>query len=74
MSKVDNEEFVKAWATSNTTSEIARKTGMTKDQISSRARYLRQKGVKLSPLFATRNRIDVDRLNALVMGAKAGKL
>ncbi len=42
-------EFIHAWQTSTTVREVARKTGLTKDAIRTRACRYRQLGVPLKP-------------------------
>lgn len=70
---VNNEEFVKAWMTSKNIKEVARKTGMTPDACSSRASYLRNVGVRIPRFQKTWQKVDVEGLNTIVLGAKAGK-
>lgn len=63
---VPNAEFVQAWMRSTTLVEVARKTGLTSTQASTKATYLREKGVKLPLMVATVDKNSVEALNKLV--------
>lgn len=69
MTKVSNEDFVVAWATSRTIDDVVKNTGMTRDAAGARGRYLRAKGVKLPKLNRPGTKLDalaVAQLNSLI--------
>lgn len=66
--KVNNEDFVVAWATAQNLDEVMRTTGMKKPAVQQRAKFLRDKGVKLPKLEGKRglDSYDIARLNSLI--------
>lgn len=81
MSYVSHEDFVRAWVTSRSVAEVARKTGIEFQQAIYKGRYLRSQGVRL-PIFTTRKTqkhsrkegVDIEKLNNIILAFKAGKL
>lgn len=69
--KITNEEFVKLFMNSNTNREVGDKAGLSAQAVLSRARYLRARGVNLPSKTGWR-KVDVDGLNDLIVGIKAG--
>lgn len=61
-SMATNEEFVRAWASSNTLKEISDKIGVAETSIVQRGHRLRAKGVKLPELKG----LDVNGLNEII--------
>jgi len=47
MANISNRDFVVAWATAKTMDEVVKTTGLARPTASTRASYLRGKGVKL---------------------------
>lgn len=68
VAKVDNRDFVVAYATAWTTDDVVKATGMSKAAISQRANYLRKKGVKLPKLSMRRpvDNLEIAQLNSLI--------
>jgi hypothetical protein len=60
-----NEDFVRAWQTSRTAAEVARKLGVRRDTVVQRASRLRRKGVRLKRMWHGPLAFDLDALNKL---------
>lgn len=71
--KVPNEEFIKIYMECDTVKEVVKRTGMKPAAIYTRAEFLRSRGVKL-PLQRGKQPLDVNSLNALILGQKAGTI
>jgi DNA-binding Lrp family transcriptional regulator len=71
VSFVSNTEFVKVWANSTSSRDVAQKLGITRDWVRKRAKRLRKAGVAL-PHFIRRNPyfVDFQKLNALYRAEK----
>lgn len=63
---VDSYEFVKPWVTSNSLDDVCEKLELTKQQASSKATSLRNRGVKLPKLSRRPDKNSVEELNKLV--------
>lgn len=61
---VTPEEFVRAWQSSESTDEVAKKTGRKASACQVRASAYRKRGIKLK-YFST-GRVDVDALNKII--------
>jgi hypothetical protein len=48
--RVSPEDFIRAWQSSSTTAEVARRLDMRRGTVIERARFYRERGVKLQPL------------------------
>lgn len=70
--RVSDEDFVRAYAVALTSKDVQDKTGMSPISISTRAKKLREKGVKLPELQRVKKETDVDGLNKIL--ADMGKL
>lgn len=66
MAKATNEEFVQAWMSCGTIKEVAARTGLKPSGVTSRAAWMRMKGVKLPKLSKGPTPLDVDALNKLI--------
>lgn len=66
--KVENRDFVVAYATAWTVEDVVKATGMNKPAIYARAKFLRDKGVKLPKLQLKPpvDNLEVAQLNSLV--------
>lgn len=66
--KTTNEDFVVAWAKAVTLEDVVRATDMKKAAVQQRAKFLRDKGVKLPKLEGKRglDSYDIARLNSLI--------
>lgn len=67
--KVDNEDFVVAYATSETLDQAAETLGMKKAAVQARRKFLENKGVNF-PKLSNGNvitQLDVARLNSLII-------
>lgn len=70
-SRISPEEFVRAWVSSRTISEVATKTGLRASAVAQRARAYIRKGVALPKLERNQNSyirpsLDISGLNRLV--------
>jgi len=69
MARVDNRDFVVAYATAYNIEDVMKATGMSKAAISARRNFLQNKGVKFpklnSPLMLTP--LDIAQLNSLII-------
>ncbi len=63
--KATPEEFIKAWQTSESTTEVAEKTGIDKRSVPARASFYRKCGIQLKKHFRGRPRLDIERLSKL---------
>ena len=69
-----NEQFIKAWMTSDTRQEVAEKLGVNQNTVYMRSNTLRKKGVQLPKLSQERKRgINVSQLNSLIKSLKDSK-
>lgn len=70
MPRVNNRDFVVAWATATTVKDVVKATGMTAGTCSKRAQYLREKGVKLPKLLRVSggvlDQLEIAQLNSLI--------
>lgn len=68
MGKIDNRDFVVAWATSYNKDDLVKATGMSKAAISARAGWLRKKGVNLPKLSLSSRmgELEIAQLNSLI--------
>ncbi len=72
ISKISPEEFVRAWLSSKTLEEVAKKTGMTYAAVGTRARKYLKQGVELPRLEKRASgrggipRLDIQGLNELI--------
>ncbi len=66
--KVSNEDFVVAYATSQTLDDMVKTSGMTKPAVQARKKFLMQKGVKFPKLSNTQliDDLAVARMNSLI--------
>lgn len=67
--KVDNRDFVVAWATSETLDQVAKTLGMKKAAVQARRKFLENKGVKFPKLSSgnTLTQLDIAQLNSLIL-------
>ena len=62
---VTAEEFVRIWQSSETTAEVAEKTGLKKSGVSNRASRFKTKGIPLKDMRNDSRGLDVQNLKAL---------
>jgi hypothetical protein len=71
---ITNEDFVKAWLEAykqgKNQSWVAESLNTSRQRVSTKALYLRKKGVKLPKLVYTTQAVQVSELNALIADAK----
>ncbi len=70
------EEFVRLWQSCSSVKEVAEKSGVTYNSVTSRASHLRKKGVKLKIMAHTgrpKQKIEVDKLNAIIESLTNGE-
>jgi hypothetical protein len=64
--RVSNVDFVTAYKSSSSHNELAKKIGLTKASVASRAAKLRKLGVNLAKYAREKPAVDVEALNAIL--------
>jgi hypothetical protein len=69
--EINNREFVIAWMHSTSCTAVAKTLGITADQASARASYLRKMGVRLPKMTRQlkNNSLEVAQLNSIIKKA-----
>jgi hypothetical protein len=63
---IDNETFVRTWVTSKSVEEVATRMEIGEASASSKATYLRNKGVKLPKMVRHDHKTEIDKLNDII--------
>ena len=64
--KYTYEQFITAWQTSETLTEVGEKLGVSRQTVEITAGKLRKAGVELKPMVKQRAKIDVAALNKMI--------